>query len=86
MTRLEDVPVDAKLTDAEREIYEVRCAAPEGEEAACAGFLAAWKKVEEAAALPFVRETKKGLRSMNLRSFIAGITEVDETAVRLELD
>ncbi len=86
VTRLEDVPVDAKLTDVAREVYEVRCVAPEGEEVACAEFLAAWKKVEEASALPFVRETKKGLRSMNLRSFIAGIAEVDETTVRLELD
>ena len=83
VTGLEDIPLNAKITDQTHEVYEVRCV---GTKDGRAAFLPAWEAVRAAAVLPFVRETKKGVRSMDLRPFIAGIEALDEAGVRLELD
>ena len=86
VTGVEEIPVNAKVLDAVHDTYEVRCIAPVSQGAQCAAFLPAWEKIRAMTTLPFVRETKKGMRSMDLRPFIADIIPLDDVTVRLELD
>ncbi len=83
VVRLEEIAVNAKIADPEQEVYEVRFVGPEEQRP---GFLPAWEKARSAEHLPFVRETKKGLRSVDLRPLLAGIEPLGEATVRLTLD
>jgi radical SAM family uncharacterized protein/radical SAM-linked protein len=84
ITSIEALSLSKQSADAVREIFYLECL---GKDLQRADFPVAWEKIAQSASLPWTREGKKGLRSLDAAGFFAKIalgTE-DGIAVGAEL-
>ena len=78
--QVEDIPLKEKLLDAPADSYSI---APTRN---AEDFHEAWKRVENAAAIPWERETKKGLRQLDARKYFSGFDYCGDGSCQLRLD
>lgn len=82
---VEPLPVGRRPLDAEEEVYRLEYIGGEADKAE--RFKESWKSIAQCATLPWTRETKKGPREVDAKSYFATIVEEEKgTGVRLALD
>lgn len=78
---VEEIPLHTKGTDSPIETYSMELAVKDTD-----NFIKAWNAIKEASSLPWERETKKGIRHLDARSFFTGISCTDDGKCTFRVD
>ncbi len=83
ITNADVLPMQMKNADALHETYTIATLLPDDKKAE---FVAAWEKIIETPSILWQRETKKGIREFDARSFMEHITINPDSSVTIEFD